>query len=106
MRFSERRSAPSLSLDVRRIMKALLRALIVSVGIESVGAVLLALADPHEWDTPRSLGFLLHYPAEILLHGRYGMWAVFLLQGLLWFIVFAVGFFLLDRCRKKDDNAA
>ena len=87
-------------------MRILLRALIFSAIIEGVGAVLLALADPHEWDTPRSLGFLLHYPAEILFQGRYAMWLVFLVQGVLWFAVFTVVLLLLDSRRKKNENAA
>jgi hypothetical protein len=82
------------------VMKVLLRALIASVAIEGIGAVLLAAADPHDWNTARSLGFLLHYPAEILLQGRYAMWLVFLVQGLLWFIVFTVGFLFLHFYRK------
>jgi hypothetical protein len=86
------------------IMNVLIRALIASAAIEGVGAVLLAVADPHDWDTARSLGFLLHYPAEVLLQGRIGMWAVFLVQGLLWFNVFTFGFLLLDFCRKRHDH--
>jgi hypothetical protein len=87
-------------------MKVLIRALITSAAIEGLGAVLLAVADPHDWDTARSLGFLLHYPAEIALQGRHGMWAVFLVQGLLWFIVSAFGFLLLDFYRKRHDYPA
>ena len=87
-------------------MRIFLPALILSVGIECFGAVLLAFADPHDWDTPRSLGFLLHYPAEVLLQGKFPLWAVFLLQGLLWYVVFVVGFFLVGYFRKKYDHAA
>ena len=93
-------------LSLGGIMNVLLRASIASAAIESVGAILLAVADPHHWDTARSLGFLLHYPAEILLQGRYGMWAVFLVQGLLWLIVFTFGFLFLDFYRKRDDDTA
>jgi len=87
-------------------MNVLIRALIASAVIEGVGAVLLAVADPHDWDTARSLGFLLHYQAEILLQGRCGMWTVFLVQGLLWFIVFTFGFLFLDFYRKRHGHPA
>jgi len=87
-------------------MNVLIRALIVSASIEGVGAVLLAVADPHDWDTARSLCFLLHYPAEILQPSGYGTGAVFLVQGLLWFIVFTFGFLLLDFYRKRRDDPA
>jgi hypothetical protein len=87
-------------------MNVFIRALIASAGIEGVGALLLALADPHDWDTARSLGFLLHYPAEILLQGRYEMWAVFLIQGLLWWIAFTLLFLLLKFYHNRHDHRA
>ena len=87
-------------------MRIFIPALIMSVGVECLGALLLGFSDPHDWDTPRSLGFLLHYPAEALLQGMFPLWAVFIVQGFLWYLVFIVALFLWRYFRRKRPNAA
>jgi hypothetical protein len=85
------------------------RALIASTVIECMGAILFAIAKPHEWDAWRSVASVLHFPAAMLLTAfptKHYVLAVILLQWLVWFILFVTVFFVIHIFRKKDDNAA